>query len=480
MLGGLRQETACCVDPTVELNGVLMPKRVAVTGGLPAWLMLLTLVVIGGTGCRPASSPSGPTGERPPERKGNQPQEPVTVPAKPIQWGNQKVDRQRLERAIQLATDYMVRACDQQGHFQYLVHLDPQVKIYPEYNVVRHVGAMMGLAVAHGFKPAEPTKQALLRANRFLKEKCLGPVDGHPELLAVWSRPEVTMLKHDLQAKLGGTGLGLVALAYLEAIAPGTTSKQDLRKLANFILFMQKENGDFHANYIPAQGGHVDLPGAWMFSGEAALGLLMLYEIDPDRRWLAAAEKAIYYLGESQVDLVPTYPDQWVLQAGRRWVPLVKEAPFGKSRQQIMAHLTRTCQDMLADQRALKEDPRIAGCFARDGITCSTGTCLEGILNAWSCLPEEERLLKQQILESADAGVDFLLKSQLRHGRYAGAWTFITPLLSPDDARLSPHFQAQAEEIRIDYVQHPLCALVRYHQLLQQGVLSSEQPAGKE
>ena len=77
-------------------------------------------------------------------------------------------------------------------------------------------------------------------------------------------------------------------------------------------------------------------------------------------------------------------------------------------------------------------------------------------------------ILKQQILEGAGAGVDFLLKSQIRHGRYAGAWTFITPLLSPDDARLSPHFQAQAEEIRIDYVQHPLCALVRYHQLLQQ------------
>ena len=94
-------------------------------------------------------------------------------------------------------------------------------------------------------------------------------------------------------------------------------------------------------------------------------------------------------------------------------------------------------------------------------------------------MPEEERLLKQQILEGAGAGVEFLLKSQIRHGRYAGGWTFITPLLSPNDARLSPHYQAQAEEIRIDYVQHPLCALVRYHQLLQQGVLGGQQPAAK-
>ena len=461
-----------------------MPKRVAVHKRLAtcrgtAWLALLTIAIICWSGCRPASSPE-PEEKTAPGQGNNKPPVQQIDPSARIKWGNQKVDRQRLERAIQLATDYMVRACDQEGHFEYLVHLDPEVKIHPEYNIVRHVGAMMGLAVAHQFKPAQESKQALLRAHRFLKEKCLGPVDGHPELQAVWSRPEVTMVKHELQAKLGGTGLGLVALAYLEAIQPGTTSKQDLRKLANFILFMQKADGDFYANYIPAQGGRVNLPGAWMFSGEAALGLLMLYEIDPDRRWLEAAEKAIYYLGESQVDVVPTVPDQWVLQAGRRWVSLVKESPLRQSRQPIMRHLVRTCQDMLADQRALQEDPRISGCFARAGITCSTGTCLEGVLNAWSCLPEEERLLKQQILEGAAAGVEFLLKSQIRHGRYSGAWTFITPLLSPDDARLSPHYQAQAEEIRIDYVQHPLCALVRYHQLLQQGAVGGgEQPSGK-
>ena len=461
-----------------------MPKRVAVTGRAAAcrWLACWGLLVVTSNflvGCRPASSPVLKEKANP-GQEGQELDARQNGPAKQIRWANQNVDRKRLERAIQLATDYMVRACDEQGHFEYLVHLDPEVKIYPEYNIVRHVGAMMGLAVAHQFQPAESTKQALLRADRFLKEKCVGPIEGHPDLLAVWSRPDVTMVKHDVQAKLGGTGLGLVALAYLEAIQPGTTSKQDLRRLANFLLFMQKENGDFHANYVPAQGGYVDLAGGWMFSSEAALGLLMLYELDPDRRWLVAAEKAIYYLGESQVDQVPTHPDQWVLQAGRRWVPLVKELPFDNSRQQIMLHLTRTCQDMLADQRALEKDPRLAGCFARAGITCSTGTCLEGLLNAWSCLPAEERLLKQQILEGADAGIEFLLKSQIRHGRYAGAWTFITPLLSPDDTRLSPQFQSQAEEIRIDYVQHPLCALVRYHELLQQGALGEVQPTNKE
>ena len=137
-----------------------------------------------------------------------------------------------------------------------------------------------------------------------------------------------------------------------------------------------------------------------------------------------------------------------------------------------MKHAVRICQDMLADQSALQQDPRIAGCFARAGITCSTGTCLEGLLGALECLPDEQRLLKQQIGKGATAGVHFLLKSQVRPGPYAGAWTFITPLLSPDDARLSATYRTQAEEVRIDYVQHPLCALIRYHHLQQNGILS--------
>lgn len=292
-------------------------------------------------------------------------------------------------------------------------------------------------------------------------------------MLAVWSRPEVTFRKHDVQAKLGAAGLGMVALTHLEAIQPGTTSKEDLRKLANFILYMQKPDGSFYAFYIPDQGGRVDSKDAWFYAGEAALGLLMLYELDPDQRWLEAANKAVRQLAEHQAATFPAPPDQWVLQSAARLFPLVR-ATWTERSPPMMEHVIRICQDMLTDQRALRQDPRIPGCFAKAGITCSTGTCLEGMLNAWSCLPENQQMLKDQILEGATAGVEFLLKSQLRHGRYTGAWTFITPLLSPEDARLPSDYRAQAEEIRIDYIQHPLCALVRYHRLWQQGVVGGD------
>ena len=437
-------------------------------------LVLMGFIVMGWSACRPA-------GQSTPEKKEAQGAgQPKTDPhqaesSAPIKWGNEKVDLERLERSIQLASEYMVRSCNEMGRFEYLVHLDPEVKIEPAYNLVRHVGAMMGLAVAHQFKPDERLKQALLRSHRFLKQKSLGPVEEHPEMLTVWSRPEVTLGEHDVQAKLGGAGLGLVALSYLEAIEPGTTGKEDLRKLADFILFMQKQDGSFYATYIPTQGGRIDSKDAWFYAGEAALGLLMLYELDPDPRWLDAANKAVRQLAEGQAEVFPAPPDQWVLQSAARLFPLVRKRWQQRS-PPMMEHVVRTCQDMLADQQALRKDPRISGCFAKTGITCSTGTCLEGMLSAWSCLGDDQRLLKEQILRGATAGVSFLLKSQVRFGRHAGAWTFITPLLSPDDARLPPSYRTQAEEIRIDYIQHPLCALISYHRLLKQGVVDAASP----
>ena len=48
----------------------------------------------------------------------------------------------------------------------------------------------------------------------------------------------------------------------------------------------------------------------------------------------------------------------------------------------------------------------------------------------------------------------------------------VTASLSPDDPRLSAIPELQVEEIRIDYVQHALCAMIRYHDLLARGDFS--------
>ena len=97
-------------------------------------------------------------------------------------------------------------------------------------------------------------------------------------MLAVWSEPEVNRSGKPLQAKLGGTGLGLVALLSLENIQPGFTPLADLQALGRFTVYMQKEDGSFYSKYIPSAGGRWDEWQSLFYPGEAALGLLMLYQ----------------------------------------------------------------------------------------------------------------------------------------------------------------------------------------------------------
>ena len=56
---------------------------------------------------------------------------------------------------------------------------------------------------------------------------------------------------------------------------------------------MQKEDGTFYSKYIPAEGGRSVRWTSLYYPGEAALGLLMLYEKDPSAAWIQAAANAI-------------------------------------------------------------------------------------------------------------------------------------------------------------------------------------------
>ena len=147
-------------------------------------------------------------------------------------------------------------------------------------------------------------------------------MEGHDELLAIWSKPEINHGNSPVQAKLGATGLGLVALLSVEKIQPGETPLEDLRRLGQFLIFMQKEDGGFHSKYIPSQNGRTDKWTSLYYPGEAALGLVMLYEKDPDAKWLEAAAKAIGYLAKQRAGRRRVEADHWALIATSKLLPL--------------------------------------------------------------------------------------------------------------------------------------------------------------
>jgi hypothetical protein len=218
-----------------------------------------------------------------------------------------------VSRAIDLAADYLERACGPDGRFAYRVDT-VSGRETGSYNVIRHAGAIYALAMLNRYQPDPQALDAMVRAVGFLRQNYIA-AGTLPGQLAVWSEPlpERSRIEFPV-ADLGATGLGLVALAAVNDAAPGTVPLTQLQALGRFILFLQREDGSFISKYIAKRGPIANWESLY-FPGEAALGLVSLYRVDHSRKWLVAAEKALSYLARSRAHLVTVPADHWALIA---------------------------------------------------------------------------------------------------------------------------------------------------------------------
>jgi hypothetical protein len=116
---------------------------------------------------------------------------------------------------------------------------------------------------------------------------------------------------------------------------------------------------------------------------------------------------------------------------------------------------------MLAEQITAANDPRLRGGFTPDGRTTPTATRLEGLLAALEFLPREDAALRAKIEAGVKLGVSFLLRAQIVSGPFAGG----LPGIAPGRTSVAIKEAAQESEVRIDYVQHALCAWLRYENM---------------
>ena len=180
-----------------------------------------------------------------------------------------------VDDAINRSASYLVKITKEDGMFEYRINMDPMVGVKDKYNILRHAGTIYAMSMYYEGYPDENIRSAIERAGRYLRDESILPISGKDNMLAVWSKPEVNGSGGPPQIKLGGNGLGLVALLSIEKISPGFTPLPDLKALGQFIIYMQKEDGSFYSKYIPSMGGRQDEWQSLYYPGEAALGLLM-------------------------------------------------------------------------------------------------------------------------------------------------------------------------------------------------------------
>lgn len=371
----------------------------------------------------------------------------------------------QVKEAVDMAADYLMDTVQDDGMFVYRVNMNPEVNVSEKYNMLRHAGTIYSMASYYQREPNEELLSAIEKAGAYLRDESIAPIEDGEGVLAVWSYNDVNRSGSPDQVKLGGTGLGLVALMSIEQIEPGFTPLEDLQALGRSIIFMQKEDGSFYSKYVPSQGGLQDEWTSLYYPGEAALGLMMLYENDPSEEWLNAASKVLEYLAISRQGQVNVPADHWALLATAKLLSLDNVDELPVSRDLLIEHAIQITKVILDDQVLEADDPMYVGGFTWDGRTTPTATRLEGLQAVLTFLPVDEVELRGQIESAVETGIDFLLASQVMadefDGQFEGAIPRAIDFVS-DEAYEADDFNRRATEVRIDYVQHALSAMIQY------------------
>ena len=373
-----------------------------------------------------------------------------------------------LDQAMHLAAAYLVQNCDGDGRFTYRRHVDPSRAFGAKYNLLRHAGTIYAMAEYQARSPDQKARDALVRAAAFLRERFIGPVPGHDGLLAVWTRPaDLGYPDPDapVAAKLGGAGLALVGMLAAERVAPGTTPVETCQGLARFVRFMQQPDGSFSSKYFVETGVDKDWVSLY-YPGEAMLGLIMLYERDGDLEWLRVAAAGMAYLARTREAQTSVPADHWALLATERLLQhfAALPAPRTATREQLISHAVQICEEILDAQITAPEPPTHFGAFRRDATICPAATRLEGLLATERFLPDSHAELKARIRAAADHGVAFLLRTQISEGELAGG--FPRAACAKRNTPANTIFNRRVGEVRIDYVQHALSALMAYRDLV--------------
>jgi len=352
--------------------------------------------------------------------------------------------------AVRAGADYIARTVDAQGAFTYLY--DPVLDQKERgYGMIRHAGAIYALMEAYGeLRVIEWQRKAAL-AIGYLKKQLKTSPDGS----------YLSDNADEEQQKVGGAGLALVALVKYAQATGDLGDLPTMRELARLIVHQQygdghfRENADVMREDEAARAKKLKKEVSY-FAGEAALGLVRLYAIDPDDRWLAAARKAGDYLvqvRDAHDDLKHQIHDHWLSYALHDLYVLTKEPSYAK-------HAQKIADAIFLGERTPETAPYpdYVGAFYDQGETTPTSTRLEALASTFQLdrfMGVDETKIRAVSIELAC----FMFGQQLD----AESAYFVK---DPSRAMGGVRESLLNSDVRIDYPQHAMSAWLRVARLL--------------
>lgn len=347
---------------------------------------------------------------------------------------------------------YIGRNIYENGRFRYRKHIDSEIIIEDDlYNSLRHAGVLYSMYMYEKYGLSTKYKESRLLASKYFIDRYVKKL-GNKGKYIVLSVPEEEQLKIKI-AKSGSAGMALCALSNL--YAEGEIDLAILQGLGEFLLSMQSPEGDFYAYYDFEKKKINKEAEAVYYTGEAAAGLVYLYETDMQEKWLEAAKKAVLYLAKTGKELEMNIPfDSWAALAIEK---MFKNKWVTDDEKGILRAYTEQMAIPMMSNQITNRNNSYYGAFKDNVRPCSLGSIMEGLASIYFCV--ENKQFRQLLFKSLSIGNLFLSKVQVKTGEQAGGL--------PNSANwVKPGITPNASIIRIDNVQHVVTGWLKFQNIL--------------
>lgn len=366
---------------------------------------------------------------------------------------NSIVDENALDNAILLSMLYLSHYTRLDGRFVYR-NSATCAKKYADnkYSSLRHAGTLYSMYLCEKYLNNEVLKSKRILASNYLIKNYIKRVNEDRYGLISKPNEEAPVFL----ATSGGTGLALIALSNL--LPENLISVHTLRKMGNFLLWMQSNDGDFWPSYEFVKKEKSTVHSARYYPGEACLGLLYLYEVDKDEKWLNAVKKGMTKIAETALakDEKDLKFDHWGILAAQKLFA-TPDANLSAPLKALITGFVEKNVKVILELQITDKNLDNYGAFKGTRTLCGLATIMEGLLAAYDCVPAN--VLKTRIKYTAEAGLGHLYKYQIKTGEMEGGipGTYIWN---------SPEAENKDREVRVDNVQHTLSAWIMYKKIL--------------
>jgi len=353
--------------------------------------------------------------------------------------------RDELLEAAKAAGAYLTRAVLPTGKFIYAY--DPKRDAEAgSYNMVRHAGTLYSMMELYRETRDPLLLAAAERGFEFLRESVRPYTFGGADAAALVERDKI---------KLGGTALAAVALAEYIRATERREGVAAMQSLCRSICEMQKDTGEFISQRRYSTGAALPFVSRY-YPGEAILALVRAHSVDGQEKWLDAAERGARYLIRVRDGNIPTSKlmhDHWLLYA-------LNDLYRVRRKPEYLRHARRLAGAIYDSQCRATAIPDHLGSYYRPPRSTPTATRTEGLLAAYLLLRDHG--LKEEALMCMDAaqlGAAFVLQMQFRPES-------VLYVAKPWYCLGSVRQSLTNFELRNDYTQHALSALLVLHGIL--------------